>query len=193
LTCHHCRTFNEEYIMRSLIAFAALATATMFGFAAPASANWSCDGPEYVCGSAPQASSYKKSGKVSYKTSKSYDTASADAPVKHKKQKRSYDYSYDGGSSYQSGMASYYWEPQMLASGGRFNPNALTAAHKTLPFGTRVRVTNTRNGESVVVTINDRGPYVGGRVIDLSRAAAKAISITGSGVAPVKLAVLGRG
>ena len=89
-------------------------------------------------------------------------------------------------------MASYYHEPQRLASGGRFNPNALTAAHKTLPFGTKVRVTNNRNGQSVVVTINDRGPYVGGRVIDLSAAAAGAINMKSAGVAPVSLAVLGR-
>jgi rare lipoprotein A len=89
-------------------------------------------------------------------------------------------------------MASYYWQGQMTASGARFNPGALTAAHRTLPFGTRVRVTNRSNGRSVIVTINDRGPFVGGRVIDLSRAAAQAISMTGAGVAPVSLEVLGR-
>jgi rare lipoprotein A len=89
-------------------------------------------------------------------------------------------------------MASYYHKPQRLASGGRFNPNALTAAHKTLPFGTKVRVTNSRNGQSVVVTINDRGPFGGGRVIDLSAAAAGAINMKSAGVAPVSLAVLGR-
>ena len=99
---------------------------------------------------------------------------------------------HDGGSSAHSGMASYYHEPERLASGGRFNPNALTAAHKTLPFGTKVRVTNSRNGQSVVVTINDRGPFVGGRVIDLSAAAAGAINMKSAGVAPVSLAVLGR-
>jgi rare lipoprotein A len=97
-----------------------------------------------------------------------------------------------GGGGY-SGMASYYWEGQMTASGARFNPGALTAAHRSLPFGTRVLVTNQRNGQSVVVTINDRGPFVGGRVIDLSRAAAQAINMTGAGVAPVSLQVLGRG
>lgn len=87
------------------------------------------------------------------------------------------------GSSH--GMASYYWQPQRVASGGMFNPNAFTAAHRTYPFGTRVRVTNVRNGLSVVVTINDRGPFVRGRIIDLSLAAAKAIQMTRSGVAPV--------
>jgi rare lipoprotein A len=90
-------------------------------------------------------------------------------------------------------MASYYWQGQMTASGARFNPGALTAAHRSLPFGTRVRVTNRSNGRSVVVVINDRGPFVGGRIIDLSRAAAQAISMTGAGVAAVSLEILGRG
>jgi rare lipoprotein A len=90
------------------------------------------------------------------------------------------------------GVASYYWEPQALASGGRFNPNALTAAHKTLPFGTRVRVTHLGNGRSVEVKINDRGPYVAGRIIDLSKAAASIIGMTGQGVARVAVEVLGR-
>jgi|SRR5690242_9151468 rare lipoprotein A len=92
----------------------------------------------------------------------------------------------------QSGMASYYWQGQRVASGGWFNPNAMTAAHKTLPFGTRVRVTHSGSGRSVDVVINDRGPYVAGRIIDLSRAAASAIGMTGQGVAKVKMMVLGR-
>ena len=91
-----------------------------------------------------------------------------------------------------SGVASYYSEPQRLASGGWFNPNAMTAAHKTLPFGTRVRVTHVGNGRSVDVRINDRGPYVAGRFIDLSKAAAGAIGMTGQGTAHIKLTVLGR-
>ena len=89
-------------------------------------------------------------------------------------------------------MASYYWQGQRVASGGWFNPNAMTAAHKTLPFGTRVRVTHAGSGRSVDVTINDRGPFVAGRIIDLSRAAASAIGMTGQGVARVKMTVLGR-
>lgn len=100
--------------------------------------------------------------------------------------------SNSGGTSIGGGLASYYWQPQRVASGGWFNPNALTAAHKTLPFGTRVRVTNERNGQSVDVTINDRGPYIAGRVIDLSSAAAGAINMKGAGVVPVRIAVLGR-
>jgi rare lipoprotein A (peptidoglycan hydrolase) len=90
------------------------------------------------------------------------------------------------------GVASYYWQPQPLASGGRFNPDALTAAHKTLPFGTRVRVTHARNGRSVEVVINDRGPYIAGRIIDLSRRAAQVIGMTDQGIARVNVAILGR-
>ncbi|MGI9479080.1 MAG: septal ring lytic transglycosylase RlpA family protein [Hyphomicrobiaceae bacterium] len=88
------------------------------------------------------------------------------------------------------GIASYYWQPQRVASGGWFNPNALTAAHKTLRFGTRVRVTNLRNGRSVVVRINDRGPYIKGRIIDLSRRAAGIVGMRKSGVAPVRVDIL---
>lgn len=91
-----------------------------------------------------------------------------------------------------TGLASYYWQPQRVASGGWFNPKAMTAAHKTLPFGTRVRVTNKRNGRSVEVTINDRGPYVAGRIIDLSDAAAGAIGMKSAGVVPVQVEVVGR-
>jgi rare lipoprotein A len=90
------------------------------------------------------------------------------------------------------GVASFYWQPQKLASGGWFNPNALTAAHKSLPFGSRVRVTHLGNGRSVEVKINDRGPYIAGRIIDLSKAAAGIIGMTGQGIARVKVEVLGR-
>ena len=74
------------------------------------------------------------------------------------------------------------------ANGERVNPNALTAAHRTLPFGTRVSVVNQRNGKSVVVRISDRGPFVRGRIIDLTPAGARAIGL--SGLAPVKVTVL---
>ena len=94
------------------------------------------------------------------------------------------------GSHAMRGLASYYWQPQRVASGGWFNPNALTAAHKTLPFGTRVRVTNLRNGRSVVVRINDRGPYIRGRIIDLSKRAAGVVGMTGAGVVPVAVSVV---
>ena len=88
----------------------------------------------------------------------------------------------------QKGVASWYgpgFHGKKTASGERFNTRALTAAHRSLPFGTKVRVTNERTGRSVVVRINDRGPFVGGRVIDLSKAAAQAVGI--SGVGKVKL------
>ena len=91
----------------------------------------------------------------------------------------------------QTGAASWYgpgFHGKRTASGERFNTNELTAAHKTLPFGSRVRVTNERTGKSVVVRINDRGPYAHGRVIDLSKAAAEAVGI--SGVGRVTLAAL---
>lgn len=92
------------------------------------------------------------------------------------------------------GIASWYgpgFHGRKTASGQRFNQHSLTAAHRTLPFGTLVKVTNVRNGKSVVVKINDRGPFSRGRVIDLSMGAAKAIGSYSSGVAPVKLDVLG--
>jgi len=91
----------------------------------------------------------------------------------------------------QSGRASWYgpgFHGRRTASGETFNTNDLTAAHRTLPFGTRVRVVNERTGRSVVVRINDRGPYAHGRVIDLSRASAEAIGL--SGVGSVSLAQL---
>ncbi|HEX4816179.1 MAG TPA: septal ring lytic transglycosylase RlpA family protein [Nonomuraea sp.] len=88
--------------------------------------------------------------------------------------------------------ASFYDEPQMTASGERFNPTAMTAAHKTLPLGSRVRVTNPDTGRRVTVRINDRGPYVGGRCLDLSAAAFAAIGDTGAGVMRVRYEVLAR-
>ena len=93
------------------------------------------------------------------------------------------------GSTYamaESGIASVYaYSSSKTASGERANPAALTAAHRTLRFGTHVRVTNKRNGRSVTVRINDRGPFVRGRVIDVTPAGARALGF--SGLAPVKL------
>jgi rare lipoprotein A len=88
----------------------------------------------------------------------------------------------------QSGIASVYSTKHGVktASGKRLNDGALTAAHRSLPFGTKVRVTNKRNGRSVVVTITDRGPFIRGRVIDLTMAGANAIGM-GWGLAPVSL------
>lgn len=88
------------------------------------------------------------------------------------------------------GWASYYSCCKLTANGERFNKNGLTAAHRTLPFGTKVKVTNLRTGQSVIVRINDRGPFIKGRLIDLSLGAAKVIGLTRSGVAKVKITVL---
>jgi rare lipoprotein A len=89
-----------------------------------------------------------------------------------------------------SGKASYYGNESgsRTASGQRFNQNALTAAHRSLPFGTKLRVTH--RGQSVVVTINDRGPFIKGRVLDLSTGAARAIGLTGAGVGHVTAEVV---
>ena len=97
------------------------------------------------------------------------------------------DLSPASGSSCQ---ASYYWQEQTTASGERFNPSDLTAAHKTLPLGSKVKVTNPSNGKTVVVRINDRGPYVAGRCLDLSKAAMETIGGTSSGVITVNYEVL---
>jgi rare lipoprotein A len=91
------------------------------------------------------------------------------------------------------GLASWYGEQHQglrTASGETFDKNKLTAAHRTLPFGTRLRVTNVENGKSVVVRVNDRGPHVPGRVLDLSYRAAQAIGMTDAGVARVEVVVL---
>lgn len=98
-----------------------------------------------------------------------------------------------GSGASESGKASYYGDRhhgQKTASGERFNQNALTAAHRSLPFGTRVRVTNLNNERSVVVRINDRGPFVRGRVIDVSRAAAERLDMLRAGVVPVRIETL---
>jgi rare lipoprotein A len=93
----------------------------------------------------------------------------------------------------QVGNASWYGHPhhgRRTASGEPYDMNRLTAAHRTLPLGTRVLVTNLDNGRSVEVRINDRGPFVAGRVIDLSRAAARRLGALGTGVIPVRLKII---
>lgn len=108
---------------------------------------------------------------------------------------RSRKHSHSGGNTH-SGIASYYgskadgYAGRRTASGERVSSSALTAAHRSLPFGTMVRVTNTRTSKSVVVRINDRGPFVRGRVIDLTPAGARAIGM--SGLAPVSLSVVSK-
>ena len=95
----------------------------------------------------------------------------------------------------RQGLASWYggkFHGRKTASGERFNKRALTAAHRGLPFGTRVRVTNLENGRSVIVRINDRGPFAKKRIIDVSEAAARKLGMIQSGVARVKIQVLSR-
>jgi rare lipoprotein A len=181
----------------------------------------SCSGPAYVCGGpavekkAVAAKPAKTVKVAKVKAKKPVEVSSDDAPVKAKKKvassakpkakvaqapakakKVAKASNSGGGSAFQSGVASWYggyFHGRTTANGEKYNMDAYTAAHKTLPFGTRVRVTNTRNGDYVDVRINDRGPFVGGRIIDLSRAAAGDIGMKDSGVAPVKVAILGKG
>ncbi|NOJ48112.1 septal ring lytic transglycosylase RlpA family protein [Bradyrhizobium sp. WSM 1744] len=88
------------------------------------------------------------------------------------------------------GVASFYTEGEKTASGEKFNTLEMTAAHPTLPFGTKLRVTNLASGRSVTVRVNDRGPYVQGRIVDVSYSAADALGMVGKGVAKVKLDVV---
>ena len=100
---------------------------------------------------------------------------------------------YFSGGKAQKGIASWYgsdFHGKLTSNREIYNMHAMTAAHKTLPFGTFVRVTNLNNGKSAVVRINDRGPFVKGRIIDLSYAAAKKIGMAQTGIAPVKIVVL---
>jgi rare lipoprotein A len=87
----------------------------------------------------------------------------------------------------QSGSASWYQMGRRTANGEAFQPDGMTAAHRMLPFGTRVRVVDEKSGRSVVVRINDRGPFTGGHIIDLARGPAKALGMIGRGVSYVSL------
>ena len=93
------------------------------------------------------------------------------------------------GSDRQAEVATYYGQEfagRRTASGETFNPSAMTAAHRTLPFGSRVRVTNSRNGRSIIVRINDRGPFVKGRCIDLSTGAARVLGFSGTAMVSLR-------
>lgn len=107
-------------------------------------------------------------------------------PVNHQvrlSQKRSMKFA-------SNGLASFYEESGRTADGEEFDPQALTAAHPSLPFGTRLRVTNVATGRSVIVRVNDRGPFIPGRIVDVSYSAAKTLGIVGRGTAEVKLDVV---
>lgn len=95
----------------------------------------------------------------------------------------------------ETGIASFYgdeFKGRRMASGERYDPTALVAAHRTLPFGTRVRVTNLANGNDVVVTVRDRGPFVSGRIVDVSRRAAEQLEFVRQGTTRVKLEPLSK-
>jgi rare lipoprotein A len=97
----------------------------------------------------------------------------------------------EANSFKQEGKASWYKMGAKTANGERYDPMGITAAHPSLPFDTKVRVTNPASGKSVVVRINDRGPFTGGRIIDLSQGAAQEINLVRAGVAQVSIEVLG--
>jgi rare lipoprotein A len=89
-----------------------------------------------------------------------------------------------------SGLASYYSDDTQTASGEAFDKRRLNAAHPSLPFGTRLRVTNIRNGRSVTVRVNDRGPFANGRIVDVTLAAAEALGMVNEGIVKVALEVV---
>jgi len=97
----------------------------------------------------------------------------------------------DVAEAAQTGMASYYKHGKRTANGERYDPHGYTAAHRTIPFGTRVLVTNLKNGKSVIVRINDRGPYAHDRIIDLSRRSARALGFEHQGVTQVRVRFAG--
>ncbi len=97
---------------------------------------------------------------------------------------------HDGFGAHFVGFASYYSAGRRVASGGLFSANGYTCAHRTLPFGTQLRVANPKTGRSVVVIVNDRGPFVRGRVLDLSLGAARALGMIGRGVMRIDASII---
>ena len=102
--------------------------------------------------------------------------------------------SFNGAAHAQSwtGKASFYSHGTRTASGAKFQPGALTAAHRSLPFGTVLRVTNLTNQRSITVTVNDRGPFIRGRILDVSSGAADALGFRGAGVTQVRIETIER-
>lgn len=122
------------------------------------------------------------------------EAAAAEARAQEEAERRAQEKAEKKASLIGQGLASYYGYElagNRTASGERFDPEALTAAHRTLPLGTRVRVVNETNGRSVVVRVNDRGPFIDGRIIDVSYGAAQEIGMVRSGKAKVRLERLG--
>jgi rare lipoprotein A len=136
--------------------------------------------------------SQKKAG---YKRSKYTSAARHKATMRtYRVRGRMYQPTYVGVNDTMRGVSSWYgpnFHGKLTSNGETYNMHAMTAAHKTWPMDTMVRVDNLKNGKSVVVRVNDRGPFVSGRVIDCSYAAGKAIGLDKTGIAPVKLTVLG--
>ena len=124
-------------------------------------------------------------------------TADGTTPTKHEKPAgKRHTKGTPPTADNQHGNASFYarhFSGRKTASGARYDPGALTAAHRTLPMGTQVKVTNPKNDQSVVVTVNDRGPVPKDRMIDVSSAAASKLGMTKSGVTPVETQVVGKG
>jgi rare lipoprotein A len=134
-----------------------------------------------VAGLAACAQSPVATNKAQFRSASRKPTAVALHPTKH---------APFGTHAAADGLASFYVEGARTASGERFDPHDLTAAHRTLPFGTRLRVTSLATGRSVTVRVNDRGPFVSGRVLDVSYSAADRLGIVGRGVAKVKIDVV---
>jgi len=94
---------------------------------------------------------------------------------------------------FEEGIASYYHDSlhgNLTASGAPYDRESLTAAHRSLPFGTRIRVTNLENERSIILTVNDRGPFIDGRIVDLSRRAARHLGFIEAGIVPVTIAIV---
>ena len=112
---------------------------------------------------------------------------------KHNKKKKNNNSAFDKSKKVFRGVSSYYgpqFHGKLTANGEIFDMYGVTAAHKELPFNTTVRVTNENNGKSILIRINDRGPYVGNRILDCSFGAAKKLGFVGEGTAPVKIEVI---
>ncbi len=175
--------------MKSILFSAAIAVMALAGQTATASADW---WNQVIADTKKQSGQASAPARKSATKSAATQASSSDDGSRPQRRAASAPQPSGSLSGGETGVASYYWQPQRLAGGGWFDPNAWTAAHKTLPLGTRVRVTRLDNGNTVDVTINDRGPYISGRIIDLSRRAAQAIAMTGQGVARVRVNILGR-
>ena len=162
-------------ITRSLPAIALIAATVLAGGLTEASAKSRKHHHHHVAKSS--ATSVEKNAEKSVKTSDWRDANAAMTPTA------------GNGHSF-AGVASFYGNESgsKTASGQRFNENAMTAAHRSLPFGTKLRVTH--KGKSVVVTVNDRGPFIKGRVLDLSTGAAREVGLTASGVGHVTAEVI---